>query len=60
MKFKYIGEEAVNFGMLGNVEPGQEFEVNNEEYLPIFIGNPRFEEIKPKKIVKKEDIKEEE
>ena len=60
MKFKYIGEEAVNFGMLGNVEPGQEFEVENEKYLPIFIGNPRFEEIKSKKVVKKEEVKEEE
>ena len=60
MKFKFIGKEAVNFGMLGDVEPGQEFEVSNEKYLSIFIGNPRFEEIKSKKVVKKEEeVKEE-
>lgn len=61
MKFRFKGEKAINIGMLGNVEPGQEFEVNNEAYLDIFVGNPRFEEIKEKEVkpVKKE-VKEEE
>ena len=60
MKFKFKGKEAVNFGMLGDVEPGQEFEINNEKYLPIFVGSKLFEEIKSKKVVKKEEeVKEE-
>lgn len=60
MKFKFIGEQKMEIGMLGIVEPGQEFDVNNEKFLPIFVGNPRFEEIKEKKVVKKEEVKEEE
>lgn len=60
MKFKFIGERKMEFGMIGIVEPGQEFDINNEEFLPVFIGNPRFEEIKSKEVVKKEVIKDEE
>ena len=58
MKFKFVGDKAMNFGMIGTVVPGQEFEVNNEEYLGIFVGNPRFEEIKDEVVV--EEVKEEE
>ena len=30
MKYKFIGPKKVHIGELGIVEPGQEFDVNNE------------------------------
>ena len=59
MKFIFKGEKAVIIPELGRVFPGQEFEVNTEKLLPIFLE--LFEKVdEPKKVVKKEfKIKEE-
>lgn len=60
MKFVFKGEKPLLIPELGRVKPGDEFEVNNEKLLPIF--KVFFEEVKdkPKKVVKKEDVKKEE
>ena len=37
MKFIFRGEKTVIIPELGRVHPGQEFDVNNEALLPIFL-----------------------
>lgn len=53
MKYKFIGKEAIEISMLGVIEPGQEFDVNNDAYMHLFKDNPVFEIVK--QVVKKED-----
>jgi len=57
MKFIFRGEKPLIIPELGRVVPGQEFEVNNEKLLPIFLE--LFEKIDEEPIVE-EIIKEEE
>ena len=51
MKFVFKGEKSIIIPELGLVFPGQEFEVNNEKLLPIFLE--LFEKVEEKPIVKK-------
>ena len=44
MKFVFKGEKPLIIPELGRVKPGDEFEVNNEKLLPIFLE--LFEEVK--------------
>lgn len=57
MKFVFRGEKPLIIPELGRVRPGQEFEVNNEKLLPIFLE--LFEKVEDEPIVE-EIIKEEE
>ena len=57
MKFIFKGEKPLIIPELGRVFPGQEFDVNNEKLLPIFLE--LFEKIDEEPIVE-EIIKEEE
>ena len=57
MKFVFRGEKALIIPELGRVVPGQEFDVNNEKLLPIFLA--LFEKVDEEPIVE-EIIKEEE
>jgi len=56
MKFVFKGEKPLIIPELGRVKPGQEFEVNNEKLLPIFLE--LFEKVEEEPEV--EIIKEEE
>ena len=57
MKFVFRGEKSVILPELGRVHPGQEFDVNNEKLLPIFLE--LFEKVEEEPVVE-EIIKEEE
>lgn len=57
MKYKFIGPKKVHIGELGIVEPGQEFDVNNELLKVNIFESKLFEEVK--KEVKKVTIKKE-
>lgn len=56
MKFVFKGEKTVIIPELGRVHPGQEFDVNNEAMLPIFLE--LFEKVEEEQEI--EIIKEEE
>ena len=57
MKYKFIGPKRVEIGELGIVEPGQEFDVNNELLRVKIFESKLFEVVK--KEVKKVVIKKE-
>ena len=57
MKYKFIGPKRVHIGALGIVEPGQEFEVENEYMIETIFNCNIFEVVKKevKKIKKDGD-----
>ena len=57
MKFKAIITRELLIPELGRVKPGQEFDVTNEQLLPLFREKTLFEEIKP--VTKKVEVKKE-
>lgn len=57
-RYKFIGKVAVNFGFIGDVEPGQEFDVDPEHY-DLFEGTELFKQVKVLKKEVKKEVKEE-
>lgn len=54
MKFKAIVDRSMFVGALGVVEPGTEYNIENEEMIPIFKELTYiFEEVKDKPKIKK-------
>lgn len=60
MKFKFIGKRPVNFGNLGDVHPGDVFDIKNKDMLYL-MDHPLFKKVTEhkKKEVKKEEPKKE-
>lgn len=59
MKYKFNGKREVEIGGLGIVQPGQEFDIMNEDMKYLF-ENDMFSKVDNKKKVevKKEEVKE--
>jgi hypothetical protein len=54
MKYRFIGTQRVHIGALGIVEPGQEFEVENEYMIETIFNSKIFEIVKKEVKIKKD------